>query len=115
METPYNFFRLRILARYDEHFKIYVAQCLETGSVATADDQDTLLEIMTELLEDEIGFALQHKNLSNLFSTPAPHDVWIKWRKAAKKGNLQTLPLNVEIKELPDEETSAGVAFADAA
>jgi hypothetical protein len=76
-----SMFRLRVLSEYDSLYNIYVAQCLETGSIVSADDPATLEDMMTELLADEVGHAVEHKNFANLFSTPAPPDVWVRWLK----------------------------------
>jgi len=99
MNKPYHavpFIRLRVLAEYDEKYKTHVAYCLETGSVVTSDEPDELKEEMKELLEDEIMFALQHKNLANLFSSPAPYDKWIKWKEAAQQQKPEAIPLLIE-------------------
>lgn len=78
-------FPLRALAEYDEAHGFHVAYCLETGSVTTGDDLDTVLEMMKELLEEEISNVISSKNISNLFSTPAPYDIWEKWTKLAQE------------------------------
>lgn len=86
---------LRVLAEYDTTYKTHVAYCLETGSVVTAETVDDLKTMMKELLEDEISFALANKNLTNLFSTPASFDVFIKWQEAAKNG-VEDITLDIE-------------------
>jgi hypothetical protein len=112
-------FNLRVLIGYDDTYKVYVARCLETGSVVTADDQDTAKSMIKELLEDEIAFALEYRNLANLFSTPAPIEVWQRWQKVVKKpdAKVESLPLNVDVKEIfsDDRENLAGVKMALAA
>ncbi len=69
-------FRFRVLPYYDSAHKYFVAQCLETGSITTAEDSETVMEMMVELLEDEASYAVKHDNLGNLYSAPAPKDVW---------------------------------------
>lgn len=77
---------LRVLAEYDTSYNTHVAYCLETGSVVTADNSRELKLMMKELLEDEVSFAIEHKNLTNLFSTPAAYDIFVKWQEALEKG-----------------------------
>ena len=43
--------RLRALIDFDAEREIYIAQCLETGSVATADDPQTAQEMIVEVLD----------------------------------------------------------------
>ena len=86
---------LRVLAEYDTTYKTHVAYCLETGSVVTAETADDLKTMMKELLEDEISFAIANKNLTNLFSTPASFDVFLKWQEAAKNG-VEDITLDIE-------------------
>src|SRR5437868_2731586 len=93
-------FNLRVLIEYDSTYNVHVARCLETGSVVTAENEATLKSMITELLEDEISFALEQRNLANLFSTPAPLEVWFKWEQEIRKGvKPDFLPLNINIKE----------------
>jgi hypothetical protein len=80
-----DLFPLRVLGEYDPKHEIFVAYCLETGNVATADDMDTAIDMMRELLEDEVSRVIMSKNVTNLFSSPAPFAVWEKWQKAAEK------------------------------
>jgi hypothetical protein len=87
---------LRVLSEYDETYKVHVAYCLETGSTVTSDRADKLKPMIKELLEDEISFALQNKNLGNLFSNPAPWDVWVKWTEVAETTELDEFDLDVE-------------------
>ena len=88
MDKPYPsvpFVKLRVLADYDEIYKTHVAYCLETGSVVTADGPEELKSEMKELFEHEIMFALESRNLANLFSAPAPFEKWVKWLEAARE------------------------------
>ena len=95
-----SLFNLRVLLRYDEKYAVHVAHCIETGNVVTADTPEDAQEMMKELLEDEIAFALQHRNLRNLFSSPAPLDVVIQWVNAAQEKEPTTVYLDVNFKEL---------------
>jgi hypothetical protein len=99
MSKPYQtvpFVKLRVLAEYDDRYKTHVAYCLETGSVVTSDDPNALKNEMKELLEDELMFAFQTKNLNNLFSSPAPFDKWVKWQESAEKQKPEDIPLFIE-------------------
>jgi hypothetical protein len=93
---------LRVLSEYDKQFGVHVARCLETGHVVTADDATTAIDMMREILEDEINFAIEHQNLPNLFSTPASFDVWVRWRRAVagQKRKPEMILLNIDAREL---------------
>lgn len=107
-------FPLRALLEFEPSYGVFVGRCLETGSVVTADDMDTIREMLKELLEDEIEFAVEHENFTNLFSNPAPPDVWLRWhREAANLGKagkqLEVIDLKVDAKEfrLDEQEVSS--------
>lgn len=109
-------FRLRVLAEYDSLYNIYIAQCLETGSIVSSDDPTTLDDMMTELLADEVTFAVEHKNFANLFSTPAPTDVWVRWLQTKGELKEHQIPINAKELRLDDEkqEVFAGIEVASA-
>lgn len=110
-------FKLRVLAEYDDNYQIYVAQCLETGSIVSADDMETLQSMMFELLTDEVSYAVEHKNFANLFSTPAPPDVWVRWLKSTGEVTTEIIPIDAKELRLDDEEQEvlAGVQVSRAA
>ena len=91
-------FPMRALAEYDKKYGFYVAYCLETGSVTTADDMNTVLDMMKELLEDEVNRVLKSKNLSNLFSNPAPFVVFEKWQKLAMERPEEIGKMKLDLK-----------------
>ncbi len=93
-------FSLRVLLRYDEKYKIHVAHCVETGSVVTAESPNDACDMIKELLEDEISFALKHRNLKNLFSSPASLEVLVQWLNAAEAKKPETVYLDVDFREL---------------
>jgi hypothetical protein len=107
-------FPLRVLGEYDEKYGFFVAYCLETGSVTTADDMDTVLDMMKELLEDELSRVMASKNLSNFFSTPAPFEIRQKWTHLAKErpDKIGKMQLNLRLLSggLDARETSTVVA-----
>ena len=91
-------FPMRALAEYDKKYGFYVAYCLETGSVTTADDMKTALVMMKEVLEDEVSRVMKSRNLANFFSTPAPFEIWEKWEKFAQEhpGKMEQIVLDLK-------------------
>src|ERR1700761_6667071 len=75
-------FQFRSLTYLDKTYKAWVCVCLETGSTTTADAPEETESEMLELLEDESDYAIKHRNLTNLFSSPAFFDKWIDWQSA---------------------------------
>lgn len=112
------FIRLRVLVEFDSTYRVYVARCLETGSVATADDLETAGQMMLELLDDEVAFAFEHQTVANLYSTPAPLDVWKRWYEVVQKqggptlhqSKIDTKPLSLTEPEVPTEIQIASAA-----
>ncbi len=98
-EVPAPLFDLRVLLRYDKKYNVHVAQCIQTGSTVTSDSLEEALEMMKELLEDEVSFAIRHNNMRNLFSSPAPLEVHLQWLQAARE-KLQTVYLDVDFSQL---------------
>jgi len=115
MEIP--FFSFRVLVEYDSKYKMYVGQCLNTGNVVTADDSETAVQMMKEVLEDEVYHAIKFENYSNLFSSTAPPDAWKKWHLLALKHEPRPIELNVKIERvtLDDREPTARIQLATAA
>jgi len=92
---------LRVVTEYDAAYKVYVAYCLETGSVVTADDQATVESMIEELLSDEVEYALEHdRAFSNLTSSPAPLEIVAKWMKAAETGKVEPRMIQVKSEQL---------------
>jgi hypothetical protein len=118
-ENREPFIVFRVLIEHDPKYRLYVAQCLQTGSVVTADDTKTVESMMKELLEDEISYAVVHNNLKNLTSTPAPLEIWKKWSKAAAITKPTRVTLNITAKELrldePEMVSEVKVARTEAA
>jgi hypothetical protein len=85
MTHDINLFTLRVLIEKDSTYGYFVAHCLETGNVVTADDSKTVTQMMLEVLYDEVAYALKNKDYTNLFSSPAPSPIWEKWSDAAEK------------------------------
>lgn len=92
-------FDFRVLLRFDLKYKVHVAQCIQTGSTVTSDSPEEALEMMKELLEDEVSFAIRNNNMKNLFSSPAPFEVHLQWLHAAME-NLRTVYLDVDFSQL---------------
>jgi hypothetical protein len=79
--------------------------------VATADDTETVEDMIKELLVDEVTFAAEHNNLANLYSHPAPFDVWMKFR-SAQRGDTTTKPMQRAIRARNIEEVPAEIEIA---
>ena len=99
-----SLFNFRVLLRKDGKYGVYVAHCVETGSVVTAETEEDAKTMMRELLEDEISFALRHGNLKNLFSSPAPMAVLLQWMEAARDKAPTTVELDINVNELEHSE-----------
>jgi hypothetical protein len=80
-------FRFRVIIEWEPKYEVFVARCLETGSVVTADDTDTAEDMIKELLIDEVHFAIQHKSIASLLGTPLPLDTWARYLQAVHDGN----------------------------
>lgn len=86
---PFSLFRFRVIV--EQAGPIWTATCLETGNITTADDIDTVREMMRETLDDEWRHNVERCNIGNLLSTPAPISTWSRWLKS------QPLPAQDEI------------------
>lgn len=73
---------LRVFVEFDTQYEIWVARCLQTGHLVTANNPDKAKEMITELLQDEISFAVSSGDFSQLLSNPEPLETWIKWKMA---------------------------------
>jgi hypothetical protein len=80
---------LKVFVEYNTEYDIYVAQCLQTGHLVTADDAEMTKEMITELLEYEVSLAMREGDLSTLLKHPAPIEKWIKWELASKAKTLE--------------------------
>lgn len=63
------------------------AQCLETGSVVSADNANKARSMIMELIKDEVRRAQDNSSLGNLFNTPAPLGIWqtyYEWSQYSK-------------------------------
>ena len=105
-------FRFRVLAEFDEDHKVFVARCLETGHVVTADDITTVTEMIKEILEDEIAYGIERQNFPNLLSAPASPDVWLRWMECARKTTPDEVMLSVSAKPLRLDELEVGAEIA---
>ena len=73
---------LKVFVEYDAQYQTYVAQCIQTGHLVTADDPETVKEMIAELLEEEVSLAIKNNDVSTLLSNPAPLTLRIKWELA---------------------------------
>jgi hypothetical protein len=75
---------LKVFLEFNEQYQIYVAQCLQTGHLVTADEPEMAKDMITELLEGEVSQAVRANDLSSLLSNPAPMSLFFKWELASK-------------------------------
>jgi hypothetical protein len=108
------FFRFRVLIEFDSAYNVFVARCLETGSVATADDPETVKTMIEELLSDEISYAISRGNFANLTSSPASPDVWARWYESTKKQqpDERTLSVQADALHLAEREVPTEISVA---
>jgi hypothetical protein len=103
-------FRFRVLIDFDSSYNTFVARCLETGSVAAADNADTVEDMIKELLMDEVTFAVGRNNIADLYSSPAPLDIWLKYRQASQHG-VPSEPMSRAVRA-SNEEVPAEITIA---
>lgn len=92
---PLEFFQLRVLLSWTGG--VCWAQCLETGSIVTADDANTARSMIMEVLKDEVRRAQDDSNLSNLFDTPAPLGIWQTYYEWSQVSHPKELGRGVRI------------------
>lgn len=80
---------LRVFLEFDPEYQVYVAQCLQTGHLVTADDPELAKEMIAELLEDEVSIAVTANDLSTLLSSPAPMELFFKFDLALRAGAIE--------------------------
>ena len=79
---------LKVFVEFDSQYEIFVAQCLQTGHLVTADNVELAKEMIIELLEHEVTLAFQADDLSGLLSNPAPVELFAKWVLASKQEKI---------------------------
>lgn len=92
---------LKVFVEYDSLYEVYVAQCLQTGHLVTADDPGSTKDMIEELLQEEITIAIERGDISKLLSNPASMDIWLKWEMASKT-NLDERKLTIRA-EFPQQ------------
>ncbi len=105
-----SLFDFKVLIEPDKENGGFAAYCLQTGSVATADDWQTAESILDEVLQSEAVHALETKDFANLYSSPAPPDIWFRWYKLAetKRPKVRFLTLRPKATAIP-KKPSHGV------
>lgn len=100
-QKPTSLFDFKVLIEPDTEHGGFVAYCLQTGSVATADDAKTVEGILDEVLQSEAVHALETNDFANLYSSPAPPDVWFRWYRFAKtkKPQIRFLTLRPKVQK----------------
>jgi hypothetical protein len=104
-------FDFKVWIQPDEDTGGFAAYCLETGSVATADDAQTAETLLDEVIQSEAVNALDTKNFANLYSSPAPQEIWDRWYKLAetKQPKVRFLPLRPQL--TAPKKPTRGVPF----
>ena len=97
-------FLFRVWLEQDKDSKHFVAHCLETGAVATADAADTAMSIIEEVLESEAALALDSNDFTNLYAAPAPVDVWFKWNAVAEQYAPEERFFEIKSRKKPSSE-----------
>ncbi len=98
-KSPASLFDFKVLIEPSKEHGGFVAYCLQTGSVATADDAETVESIIGEVLQSEVIHAMETENLRNLYSSPAPPEVWFRWLKVAQTKPPKTRVLTLALKQ----------------
>jgi hypothetical protein len=96
---------LKVFVEYDTQYQVYVAQCLQTGHLVTADDPKTVKEMIAELLEDEVSFAIRNNDISSLLANPASLEMRAKWELAriTAPDRLEQRTIRIAHGEVPQE------------
>lgn len=78
---------LRVLEEYDSDFKVHVARCLETGTIATAELVEEAHNLLMEALRLEVVQASRARNPLALFEKPAGPIYELRWQALASEQN----------------------------
>jgi predicted RNase H-like HicB family nuclease len=103
-------FIFRVLIEWSNDYNVFVARCLETGNVATASSTEVAEDMIKELLIDEVTFAVNEDNIENLYSSPAPLEIWMRYRSAVQQG-VSSKPMQRAIRAT-NEEVPAEIQVA---
>jgi hypothetical protein len=117
------FFEFKVWIEEQSNSGILSAHCLETGAVATANDFDTVVDLIEEVLESEASLALDSNDFANLYSSPAPPEILFKWNEmsAEQEPEIKTFeirsrkygPKDQNIPKKPVVSSQIEVAFSD--
>jgi hypothetical protein len=103
-ETEVPLFVFRAVVAFDQGHQVFVARCLETGSVAAADSAEMAEDMIKELLIDQVAFAIGRDNLADLYSSSSPLEYWLEYRRAVASEPLRrAVSLNGGGGEVPVE------------
>jgi hypothetical protein len=88
---------------------IYIARCLQTGSVAVGATFEEAEMLIKAILEDDFRRAIQLGSVARLLSRPAPHDVRcpLVQMNAADPDGVRQIPLAVTDGPLKNRRLSA--------
>jgi hypothetical protein len=103
---------LRVLEEYDPSYQTWVATCLETGTVATADDVTQLEASIRETLELEVSLAVKSDNWAGLLHRPASPDTVAKWLLVAGTTQVVKSNLTISLPTTPRREVQSEFRIA---
>ena len=84
-----NVFSFRALISWSWDYRVWIARCLETGSVATADDPQLCREMIAEIVQDELQYSLAHRSLRGLLECPSGGQTWVDFQSATEESEVR--------------------------
>jgi len=87
--------RLHVLEEYSSQDGAYVAQCLETGAVATGETPEETHALIRLVLQSDILLAMESGSLENLFRVRADPAAWDRWYQANGGGTCEVEDLEI--------------------
>ena len=68
----------------DQEGKVWIARCLETGNVTSANSYDRVREMILDILRGEVLYARKYNNIKALFRSPIPQDLLDRWNEITR-------------------------------
>ena len=89
----------RVFINFDENYGAYVAHCLDTGAVATADTLEEAEELITSILKNDFRIAIEQKSLESLFRGrgQAPWEAAAGWHEVNASSPEQLKRITLEV------------------
>jgi len=76
---------LRVLEEFDNNFKVHVARCLESGTLATGHSMEEAHDLLMETLRIEVVQASRARRPLALFDKPAGPWFALRWQTLASE------------------------------